>query len=416
MAKIETVTETPLWTRALRLAPDKLSALQEEIDRLVRNGILEKSLSSWSSPIAMVKKPSGKYRLCADFVSLNKVLKKTRYPLPNIHDFSVTSSGCHFFSCIDIVDAYYLIPFDPTCSHKLTISTSLGSYGYRYLPMGLATSSNCFLALMHEVLSGIPRVFVYLDDIFVMSETEEHRPLLHHVFERLRTHGLMVNPKKCVFGVDNLQFLGHHVSAEGLKPSKSNVVAIVNYERPQSNTQLRTFLGMVQFYARFVPHLAELLDPLYALTQSDCPARIVWTSESNACFQKVRDSLANSTVLVHPSDSARIELVTDASEIAMGGVLNQVTTEGCRPLAFWSKALSPHERKWSCFERELFACYSAIKHFRYFLESRDFLLKTDHKPISFIAIHLLHPQDMQGFLISFRNLQTGSNMSRGKLM
>ena len=137
---------------------------------------------------------------------------------------------------------------------------------------------------------------------------------------------------------------------------------------------------MVQFYASFVPHLAELLNPLYALTRSDCLARIVWTSERNACFQKVKDSLANSTVLVHPSDSARIELVTDASEIAMGGVLNQVTAKSCRLLAFWSKALSPHERKWSCFERELFACYSAIKHFRHFLESRDFLLKTDHKP------------------------------------
>ena len=175
---------------------------------------------------------------------------------------------------------------------------------------------------MLEVLSGIPRVFVYLDDIFAMSETEEeHRTLLHHVFERLRTQGLMVNPKKCVFGVDNLQFLGHHVSAEGLKPSKSNVVAIVNYESPQTRRQLRRFLGMVQFYARFVPHLAELFDPLYALTRSDCSARIVWTSESNACFQKVKDSLANSTVLVHPSDSARLELVTDASEIAMGTVL-----------------------------------------------------------------------------------------------
>ena len=169
VAKVETVTETPVWSSSQRLAPDKLAAVRLEINRLISSGILAKSHSEWSSPIVMVKKANGQYRLCADFVSLNKVLKKIRYPLPNIHDFSVMSSGCSIFSCIDIVDAYYQIPVDPSCSHKLTITTPIGCYRYLYLPMGLATSSNYFQSLMHEVLSDIPGVFVYLDDIFLMS-------------------------------------------------------------------------------------------------------------------------------------------------------------------------------------------------------------------------------------------------------
>ena len=124
----------------------------------------------------MVKKANGRYRLSADFRSLNTVFKKTRYPLPNIKLFCNVYSNCSIFSCIDVADAYYQIPVDPSCSHKLTIATPIGCYRYLYLRMGLATSSNYFHFLMHEVLSDIPGFFVYLDDIFLVSQTEqEHR-------------------------------------------------------------------------------------------------------------------------------------------------------------------------------------------------------------------------------------------------
>ena len=189
-----------------------------------------------------------------------------------------------------------------------------------------------------------------------------------------------MNPNKCILGVSSLQFLGHHVSEKGLQPSQSNVAAIVEYERPRTRKQLLTFLGMVQFYSRFVERLAELLNPPYVLTRTG-HSRFTWTMEAEDSFVEVKRRLANATILAHPSDSADIELVTDASEVAMGAVLNQVTGEVRRPLAFWSKTLKPLKQKWSCCERELYACFSAIRHFRYFLESRDFVLRTDHKPI-----------------------------------
>ena len=134
VAKVETVTETPVWSRFRRLASDKLAALRLKINRLINNGILAKSLSEWSSPIVMVKKANGQYRLCANFVSLNKVLKKTRYPLPIIHELSVMSSCCSIFSCIDIVDAYYQIPVDTSCSRELTTTNPIDCYRYLYLP------------------------------------------------------------------------------------------------------------------------------------------------------------------------------------------------------------------------------------------------------------------------------------------
>ena len=193
-------------------------------------------------------------------------------------------------------------------------------------------------------------------------------------------HGLRVNPNKCILGVSSFQFLGHHVSEKGLQPCQSNVTTIVQYERPRTRKQLLTFLGMVQFYSHFVEHLAELFNPLYALTRAE-HARFTWTMEAEDSFVEVKGRLANATILAHPSDSADIELVTDACEVAMGTVLNQVTGEVRRPLAFSSKTLKLFEQKWSCYERELYACFPAFKHFRYFLESRYFVLRTDHKPI-----------------------------------
>ena len=206
---------------------------------------------------------------------------------------------------------------------------------------------------MQEVLLVIPSVFVYLDDIFLMSQTEqEHRILLHRVFERLKLHGLTVNSNKCILGVSSLQFLVHHVSEKGLQLSQSNVTAIVEYERPRTRKQLLTFPGIVQFYSRFVEHLAELLNPLHALTRTG-HARFTWTMEAEYSFVEVERRLANATILAHPSDSSDIELVTDASEVAMGAVLNQIIGEVRHPLEFWSKTLNAFEQKWSYYKRLL---------------------------------------------------------------
>ena len=160
VAKVEIVTKTLFGpvSKDCPPLPHIVAALRQEINRLVTSGILAKSHSDWSSPIVMVKKANGQYRRCANFVSLNKVLQKTRYPLPNIHGFSMTFSGCNIFSCTDIMDAYYQIPVDPSCSHKLTITTAIGCYRYLHLPLGLATFSNYFQSLMHKVISDIPGV------------------------------------------------------------------------------------------------------------------------------------------------------------------------------------------------------------------------------------------------------------------
>ena len=173
IATVETSTETPIHSASRRLSPKQYKALKSELTRLLDQGILDCSQSPWTSPIVMVKKKTGDWRLCADFTNLSKVLDMQKYTLPNINDFAALAHDCKWFSALDVADAYYNIPVDPRHRHKLTIATPLGNYCYNYLPMGLASSSCYYQQLMNEAISNIPQVFCYLDDIIIMSKKFE---------------------------------------------------------------------------------------------------------------------------------------------------------------------------------------------------------------------------------------------------
>ena len=277
-----------------------------ELKRLIDQGVLGRSQSPWTFPIVMVKKKSGGWRLCADFTQLNKLLKIQKYALPNINDFASIAHGCKWFSSIDIADAYYNIPVNPLHKHKLTITTPLGNYCYNYLPMGLSSSSCYYQRLINEVVSGLPQVYCYLDNLIIMSQSyDEHVQLLRQVFSRLCEHGLVVKESKCFFAVHSLSFLGYQVSSEGLAPLPSKVSAIKNYQLPRTKRQLKAYLGMYQFYARFVKGYAELLQPLHDFA-TQCPPRrpISWNEGLVSCFQASKEALANATLLAFPDPDA----------------------------------------------------------------------------------------------------------------
>ena len=383
IADVHTLTETPISLSARRLNPEEYQALKVELKRLIDQGVLERIQSPWTSPIVMVKKKFGGWHLCADFTQLNKLLKIQKYAIPNINNFASIAHGCKWFSSIDIADAYYNIPVNPLHKHKPTITTPLGNYCYNYLPMGLSSSSCYYQRLMNEVVSGIPQVYCYLDDLIIMSQSyEENVQLLRQVFSRLCEHGLVVKESKCFFAVHSLSFLGYQVSSEGLAPLPSKVSAIKNYQLPRTKRQLKAYLGMYQFYARFVKGYAELLQPLHDFA-TQCPPRrpLSWNEGLVSCFQASKEALTNATLLAFPDSDAQTKLVTDASGTTIGCVLQQRKERTLTPLAFWSKGLTKAQLHWSTFERELFACYASLKHFRYYLEAKDFTLCTDHRPI-----------------------------------
>ncbi|GFV82533.1 retrovirus-related Pol polyprotein from transposon 17.6 [Trichonephila clavipes] len=326
-------TGPPVTSRPRRLHPKLYDAVKVEFEFLLAQGIIRPSKSPWSSPLHVVPKSDSTIRPVGDYRQLNSVTEFDSYPLPYLNDFAHALHGKKIFSKIDIFKAFHQIPIAECDIPKTAVTTPWGLYEYSHLCFGLVNAPQTFMRFMHEVLRGLPFCFVYLDDILCYSENaEEHRSHLRTIFQRLSSYGLKLNISKCVFGVTELIFLGHLITPDSIKPLPDKVQAVLDYKQPET---------------------------------------------------RCKQALADAALLAHPSPSAPLALHVDASNYAIGGALHQVVDSELQPLAFFSRKLTSSEKSYSAYDRELLAIYSAIRHFRYMLEARDFTVFTDHKPLTY---------------------------------
>jgi transposase InsO family protein len=313
-----------------------------------------------------------------------------RYPIPHLQDFSNRLQGKSVFSTIDLVRAYHQIRVAEDDIPKTAVCTPFGLFEFTVMTFGLRNAAQTFQRHLNAVLGDLDFCFAYIDDILVFSANEEqHQRHLKLVFERLRNHHMVVNPAKCVFGAQEVEYLGHKISSEGTQPPAARVSAINNFPRPETVKDLRRFLGIVNFYRRFVKNAASIQAPLHAFlkhSRKNDKTCIQWTTDSESAFAKCKSALSEAALLAHPLMDAPLRLTTDASDSAIGGVLEQQLEDNWQPLGFFSKKLNNAQRGYSTYDRELLAIYEGIKHFRHALEGRAFVVQTDHKPLIY-AFH-----------------------------
>ena len=377
-------------TQPIRQAPRRLGAekdqeVERQVGELVEKGLVEPTDSAWSSPVVLVKKKDGSWRLCVDYRQLNTVTKKDAYPLPRIDDSLDALSGSAYFSTLDLVSGYWQVPLDQDAQEKAAFVTRGGLWKWRVLPFGLTSAPATFERLMEQVLKGLQwkSLLLYLDDVIVFSpDFQTHMDRLGTVLARFRQANLKLKPSKCELLQERVRYLGHVVSREGVSTDPEKVKAIKEWQVPRCQTEVRTFLGFMGYYRRFCQDYATIAKPLTVLTAKD--VKFVWGTEQQAAFDKLRLIMVDAPVLAYPDMNLEYLLDTDASLDGVGAVLSQVQGGQERVIAFYSKTLSTPERNYCVTRRELLAIVMATKHFRPYLYGKKFHLRTDHASLQWL--------------------------------
>ena len=357
-----------------------------ELDRLEQDGILTKvSHSDWATPVVPIPKKDGSIRVCGDFkVTVKPQLKVDQYPLPRIDDIFASLGGGKHFSKIDLRSAYLQMEMDDESKTLLTLNTHKGLYRLNRLAFGIASAPAMWQRVMDQLLSGIPKTQCIIDDIIVTGETDdEHLRNLEMVLQRLRDAGLRAHPAKTRFSDAKTEYCGHAVSADGLHKLPAKVDAIRDAPQPTNVSQLRSFLGLVNYYARFLPNLSTTLHPLNRLLQHSTSWH--WTDACTAAFDEVKRQIGSDLVLTHFHPDLLLHVASDASPCCLGAVLSHSMPDGTeRPIAFASRTLNTAEQNYSQIDKEALGIVWSLKKFHTYLNGRRFSLITDHQPLTAI--------------------------------
>jgi len=376
----------PIKQQYYKTNPIASKFIQDEIGKLLENGIIKPSKSPWTSPVVLVKKKDGKTRFCVDYRKLNSVTKKDAYPIPQINNMLNELGGAQWFTTLDLASGYWQVEMDPESQEKTAFTTKYGTYEFTIMPFGLTNAPATFQRLMNEMLNDMLNngVMVYLDDINIYTKTfEEHLKKLEEVFKRIRVAGLKIKPSKCHFAQQEITFLGHIVNKNGILPDPEKIEKVKNFPRPTTVTQIRSFLGLASYYRKFIKDFSVIAKPINQLVKKEIP--FIWTEKQEEAFKILKQALISHPILRYPDFNKTFYLMTDGSAKGFGAVLAQKDENGKDfVIEFASQSIGDTRKNYNATELELAAAIWAMEKFHYYLGYSHFILITDHSAMVYL--------------------------------
>lgn len=376
---IELEDQTPVVHRPYRLSYSERKIVRDMVQELIENDIAEESKSSYASPIILVTKKTGGYRMCVDFRSLNRKTKKDHFPMPRIDDQLDMLNGNKYYTSLDLASGYYQIPLRAECRHLTAFVTPDGLYQFKKMPFGLVNSPAVFQRTINKVLGNtrFKSTLAYMDDILIPGrDFEEELERLEDAFKLLRDAGLTLNLKKCNFFKEELEYLGYEISVSGIRPGKGKIIAVEQFPTPRNVHEVRQFIGLASYFRKFIKNFAIIARPLTDLTRKECTW--CWDTDQQSSFKELKDALIQRPLLGIYDPSNETYLHTDASKHGLAGILIQKSETGLiKPIAYYSRKTTIDEQNYHAYELETLAVIVSLQRFRVYLLGLRFTVVTD---------------------------------------
>ena len=386
--KIEIVEGAkPTSQNPYRLSYHELDEMKKQLDELLQKGLIRPSKSPYAAPVIFVKKSDGTMRMCIDYRALNKITVKNKYPLPRIDELFDRLVGSKIFSKLDLRSGYHQIRIVENDIHKTAFRTRYGLFEFTVLPFGLTNAPATFMNLMNDIFKPYLDEFivVYLDDILVFSkDMKSHLKHLEQCFKILQENKLYAKLSKCSFGKSEIDFLGHIITSEGIATDPSKTESIRNWPTPNTLTELRSFLGLANYYLQFVKNYAEIASPLTELLKKTPDEKFAWNSSAQNSFEILKQKLISAPTLIIPDPNQPFIIHSDASKNAVGAVLSQIRNGKDCPVAYLSKKLKDAETRYPVQQQELLAIVTALRQWRHYLLARKVTVYTDHETLKYL--------------------------------
>jgi hypothetical protein len=360
--------------------------IEQEVKKMIELDVIEPSISPFSSPIVLVKKKDGSTRFCIDFRHLNKITEFDAEPIPDPEVLFTSLQGKQHFTKIDLAKGYWQIPMSESDRAKTAFRTPQGLYQFKKMPFGMSTAPSTFARMMKMMNLDRFNAVHFFDDVLVATEDwVTHLRSLDGLLDELGKHGLTVRPSKVEAGFTSIEFLGHVVGEDCMRPVPGKVSKILNVAVPTTKKQVRSLVGLISFYRRYVPNFASVVAPLVALTKKDQPTKVRWSEECQNSFDRVKQILSSGPVVKLPDFSKPFTLRSDASSTGIGAVLMQAGDDGVlHPVLYASRKLQDRETRYSTVERECLALVWSVDKFHRYLFGTHFFVETDHRPLTYL--------------------------------